>query len=100
MKKTLLAAYLFFCTGGTYAQQRQKVVVAEFDFYKPPTLLLHKADTIRATFLITRGRMQIAHSYEGYAVIRQRDTIYLDDRMRPLKAPVTVWNAKLLKPKP
>lgn len=100
MKKLLLCFYIFFCTGGTYAQQRQNVVVAEVDFNKPTILSVTRADTVRATFLITRGHMQIAHSYEGYAVIRQRDTICLDDRMRPLKAPVMVWNVKILKQNP
>lgn len=99
MKKALLAAYVFFCTGGTYAQERQNSVVAEIDFNRPTPLQFvpPKADTIRATLLISSGHMAIAHQRPGYVVYRQRDTIYLDDRMKPLKAPVTVWNVKLNK---
>lgn len=99
MKKALLALYIFFCTGGTYAQPRQNAVVAEVDFNRPTTLQFNKpdtsgwfrSDTIRATFLITRGHMQIAHEKPGYVVYRSKDTIYLDDRKMVLKAPVRVW---------
>jgi hypothetical protein len=94
MKKILFSLYIFFCTGGTYAQDRKNNIVAEIDFNRPAQLVF-KADTVRATFLITRGRMQIAHSYEGYAIIKGRDTVYLDDRKRVLKAPVTVWSTKI-----
>jgi hypothetical protein len=131
MKKLLLATYIFFCTGGTYAQtfcahavhncqcnpqQRKNTVVAELDFNKPTDLSRHMVttrtpiiDTVRATLLVTRNNMRMAFSYEGYAVFRDvpgkwcmsgdtlapiRDTIYLDDRKRPIKPPVTVWGMK------
>lgn len=127
MKKLLLAAYIFFFTGGCFAQsickhgianckswdcaqQRQNTVVAEIDFNKPTTCFFCKADTIRAKLLITRGRMRYAHSYEGYAVIGwlatgpdnkvQWDTLYLDDRKRLLKPPVKVWGMERKEGKP
>lgn len=97
MKKILLATYIFFCTGGTYAQERQNTVVAEIDFNRPTRLQFvePKADTLRATLLITRNRMRMAYSYEGYAVIRQRDTVYLDDKKRLIKPPVKVWGVEI-----
>lgn len=95
MKKIILATYIFFCTGGTYAQERQNNVVAEVDFNRPmvikPSYLNWKNDTIRAALLITRGHMQMAHEKPGYVVYRSKDTIYLDDRKMVLKAPVKVW---------
>lgn len=96
MKKLILATYLFFCTGGTYAQQRFSDVFKKADFgtviYFPPGgSVMHRSDTIRATLLITRGHMQIAHEKPGYVVYRSKDTIYLDDRKMVLKAPVKVW---------
>jgi hypothetical protein len=135
MKKFLLAAYIFFCTGGCFAQtfcahavhncqcnpqQRQNTVVAELDFNKPTDLSRHMVttrtpiiDTVRATLLVTRNNMRMAFSYEGYAVIRQVmgvlpvgttleicDTIYLDDRKRPIKPPITVWGMKEKEGKP
>jgi hypothetical protein len=100
MKKALLASYIFFCTGGTYAQQRQNVVVAEVDFNRPAALqfVQYRSDTVRATLLITRGHMQMAHEKPGYVVYRTKDTIYLDDRKIQLKAPVKVWATKIEKP--
>lgn len=95
MKKLLLAAYIFFCTGGTYAQERQNTVVAELDFNRSTVLQFVKPDTLRATLLITRNRMRMAYSYEGYMVIHQKDTIYLDDRKRVIKLPVKVWGVKI-----
>lgn len=96
MKQTLLATYLFLFAGGTYAQDRQNVVVAEIDFNKPAALQFTnlKNDTLRATLLITRGHMNIAHEKPGYVVYRGKDTIYLDDRKMVLKAPVKVWMVK------
>jgi hypothetical protein len=96
MKKALLAAYIFFCTGGTYAQQRQNVVVAEVDFNRATVLQFaqYRADTVRATLLITRGHMQMAHEKPGYVIYRTKDTVYLDDRKMVLKAPVKVWMVK------
>lgn len=96
MKKALLAAYIFLCTGGTYAQQRQNVVVAEVDFNRPALMqfVQYRSDTVRASLLITRGHMQIAHEKPGYVVYRSKDTIYLDDRKMVLKAPVKVWLVK------
>jgi hypothetical protein len=127
MKKFLLAAYIFFFTGGCFAQsickhgianckswdcaqQRQNTVVAEIDFNSKK---IEKIDTVRATLLVTRNNMRMAFSYEGYAVIRQVmgvlpvgttleicDTIYLDDRKRPIKPPITVWGMKEKEGKP
>jgi hypothetical protein len=130
MKKFLLAAYIFFFTGGTYAQSvycthakvnceckgRKNNIVAELDFNKPTDLSRYmgtnrtpRFDTVRATLLVTRDRMRMAFSYEGYAVFRDvpgkwvmngdtlapvKDTIYLDDRKRPIKPPITVWGMK------
>lgn len=93
MKKLILATYILFCTGGTYAQPRQNVVVAEVDFNRPAPLqfVQYRSDTVRATLLITRGHMQMAHEKPGYVVYRSKDTIYLDDRKIQLKAPVKVW---------
>lgn len=93
MKKIILATYIFFCTGGTYAQERQNTVVAEIDINRPATLqfVQYRSDTLRATLLITRGHMQMAHEKPGYVVYRSKDTIYLDDRKMVLKAPVKVW---------
>jgi hypothetical protein len=122
MKKFILAAYIFFFTGGCFAQKskckhdtpactcwkpidRQNIVVAEIDFNHPGG----KSDTVRATLLITRESIRNAFSYEGYAVFRDvpgrwvlsgdtlapvRDTTYLDDRKRPIKPPITVWGMK------
>lgn len=120
MKKFILAAYIFFCTGGTYAQvkvcnhpmvgcwciERIDTLVAELDFNRPLTLPVNpysikwrmpviKPDTLRATLLITRNRMRMAYSYEGYVVIRQRDTVYLDDKKRLIKPPVKVWGVEI-----
>jgi hypothetical protein len=125
MKKFLLAAYIFFFTGGCIAQtfcahavhncqcnpqQRKNTVVAEIDFN---TKKIEKIDTVRATLLVTRNNMRMAFSYEGYAVIRQVmgvlpvgttlercDTIYLDDRKRLIKPPITVWGMKEKEGKP
>jgi hypothetical protein len=127
MKKFLLAAYIFFFTGGCFAQsickhgianckswdcaqQRQNTVVAEIDFNSKK---IEKIDTVRATLLVTRNNMRMAFSYEGYAVIRQVmgvlpvgttlercDTIYLDDRKRLIKPPITVWGMKEKEGKP
>jgi hypothetical protein len=114
MKKFLLAAYIFFFTGGCFAQtfcahavnncqcnpqQRQNTVVAEIDFNSKK---IEKIDTIRVTLLVTRNNMRMAFSYEGYAVIRtvqtfgmfQCDTTFLDDRKRLIKPPITVWGMK------
>lgn len=90
--KHLLTLYLTICTGSTYAQ-RSNNVVAEVDFNRPTTLHFTnlKRDTLRATLLITNGHMTIAHEKPGYVVFRTKDTIYLDDRRRELKAPVRVW---------
>lgn len=95
MKQLLFANYLFFCTGGTYAQPRQNNVVAEVDFNRP-TMLQFRSDTLRATMLITLcDRKCIAFTYKGYVVYRSKDTIYLDDRKMVLKAPVRVWGVKI-----
>jgi hypothetical protein len=96
MKKLLLAAYLVLFAGDTIAQERQNNVVAEVDFNRSATLQFtqYRSDTTRATLLITRGHMQMAHEKPGYVVYRTKDTIYLDDRKIVLKAPVKVWMVK------
>jgi hypothetical protein len=94
MKHTLLSLYIFFCTGGTYAQDRQNAVAAELDFNRSTTLQFARQDTIRATLLITQGHMTIAHEKPGYVVIRAKDTVYLDDRKIIIKPPATVWGYK------
>jgi hypothetical protein len=100
MKHTLITLYLVIFTGGTYAQTRPNTVVAEVDFNRPNTMVIKpsylnlKQDTIRATLLITSGHMTMAHEKSGYVVFRTKDTIYLDDRLRQLKAPVKVWGFK------
>jgi hypothetical protein len=106
MKKLIISLYVFFFTGGTYAQERQNTVVAEFDFNKPSHFVFVKpdsikwrlpvviADTIRVALLVTHGKVRFAHRHEGYMVIRLKDTVYLDDKKRELKLPVIVWNVK------
>lgn len=96
MKQLTLLTYIILCTGGTYAQ-RPNTVVAEVDFNRPTALQFtqYRSDTLRATLLITRGHMQIAHEKPGYVVYRSKDTIYLDDRKIKLKAPVKVWAVKI-----
>jgi len=97
MKKSLLVLYIFFCACCAFSQGRQNTVVAEVDFNRPPTIVikpsyLKYADTVRAALQVTRGHMTIAHERMGYVVFRLKDTIYLDDRKRQLKAPVKVWS--------
>jgi hypothetical protein len=95
MKKYLLTTYLFLFAGGSFAQ-RKDTVVAEIDFNRPTILQFTnvKQDTVRATLLITRGHMNMAHEKPGYVVYRSKDTVYLDDRKMVLKAPVKVWAVK------
>jgi hypothetical protein len=120
MKKFLLAAYIFFFTGGCIAQQRENKVVAEIDFNKPTIVLSAdlnaiQSDTIKATLQLSRGL--IRYKKIGYAVINKvvvkavlnddvtatrivSDTTYLDDRKRLIKPPITVWGMKEKEGKP
>ena len=91
--KLLLTFYLTIFTGGVYAQ-RNNTVVAEIDFNRPTTLQFTRNDTIRAMLLITNGHMTMAHEKPGYVVFRTKDTMYLDDKRRVIKAPVRVWGYK------
>lgn len=99
MKHLTLLTYIFFCTGGTYAQLWPINAEAEIDFNRPTILQFtqYRSDTLRATLLITRGHKQIAHEKPGYVVYRSKDTIYLGDKRIVLKAPVKVWGVKIEK---
>lgn len=56
-----------------------------------------KYDTIRASLLLTRKKMTIAHNYEGYAVLYDGHAIlFLDDRKRRFKTEATVWQYRLI----
>lgn len=60
--------------------------------------LVTKPDTLRATLLVTYNgaNMSIAHTKPGYVLrIGNRDIDFLDDRRKPIKAPVEVWNYKV-----
>lgn len=93
MKKLLLATYIFLCTGGTYAQERQNTVVAEVDFNRQTLQFTqYRSDTVRVTMLRSVcDRKCMPFTDKGYVVYRTKDTIYLDDRKIEFKAPVKVW---------
>jgi hypothetical protein len=62
------------------------------EVYKP------KYDTVRASLLLTRKKMTIAHNYEGYAVLYDGHPLFfLDDRKRRFRMEATVWQYKIIK---
>jgi hypothetical protein len=53
-------------------------------------------DTVRASLLLTRKKMTIAHNYEGHAVLNAGRVVeFLDDRKKRFPAEVIVWDYRL-----
>jgi hypothetical protein len=88
----LLASIILILTASICYSQEVVGTPSFFPFHK-------SVDTIRASLLITRGPMRIAHHYEGYVVINNelQPKQYLDTKKQPFKSPVRVWNYIILK---
>ena len=65
--------------------------------YSSKATLEPRIDTVRASLLLTRKKMTIAHNYEGHIVLNAGRVVeFLDDRKRRFKVPVIVWDYRLL----
>lgn len=96
--KYLLFLLLFFTAASCKMSSSASYRIGTDSTLPKAPAYTQKYDTVRASLLLTRKKMTIAHNYLGYAVLYNGQALFfLDDRKRRFRVGATVWQYKIIK---